>query len=98
MMLISTLLPHVSIKAQSHDIAYSQNKELAERHKADAQLSDMAWELSTAADSSIGEKTTAWFVRRKDLLAWGSTFATTTDVKVLAINHLAQNGENSLRL
>lgn len=45
-----------------HDIAYSQHKELSERHKADADLINKAWDRVTSGDSSLGEKTAAYLV------------------------------------
>src|SRR3978361_1871606 len=39
-----------------HDIAYSKHKDLAERHLADKQLKDKAWERVRASDAGLGEK------------------------------------------
>jgi len=45
-----------------HDIAYSQYKDLADRHKADAVLINKAWERIGSKNSSIAEKTAAYLV------------------------------------
>lgn len=47
---------------RDHDIAYSQNKSLEERHKADRQLENRAWERVKSSDAKLGEKAAAWFV------------------------------------
>jgi len=47
---------------RKHDIAYSQNSSLADRHKADFELENRAWERVKAKDSDLGEKTAAWLV------------------------------------
>jgi len=47
---------------KEHDIAYSQNKALSERHTADSILIDKAWSRVKARDSSLGEKAAAYFV------------------------------------
>ncbi|MCC8406654.1 MAG: hypothetical protein LN560_03455 [Rickettsia endosymbiont of Sceptobius lativentris] len=47
---------------RTHDIAYSNNKSLEERHKADKLLEEAAWERVKAKDSTIGEKAAAWAV------------------------------------
>lgn len=47
---------------REHDIAYSKNKDLKERHTADLQLANRAWERVTAADSNTGERLAAWAV------------------------------------
>lgn len=45
-----------------HDIAYEKEKNLKERHIADNQLAQRAWERVKAPDSSLKEKASAWFV------------------------------------
>ena len=47
---------------KQHDLAYSQNSSLADRHKADWELENRAWERVKSKDASIGEKAAAWFV------------------------------------
>src|SRR3978361_189130 len=47
---------------RSHDIAYAQHKELAERHLADKVLEDGAWERVKARDAGCGEKAAALLV------------------------------------
>lgn len=47
---------------KKHDIAYSKNKDLSERHKADKELEEAAWQRVKAKDSKFGEKATAWAV------------------------------------
>lgn len=47
---------------KDHDIAYSKDNNLGERHKADKVLEYKAWDRVKAKDSSIGEKTAAWIV------------------------------------
>lgn len=44
---------------RQHDIAYSQYKDLADRHKADTLLAERALERFKAKDSSLGEKVSA---------------------------------------
>lgn len=46
--------------AKEHDMAYSKNKELKERHKADQILENKAWERVKAKDSSLSEKINAY--------------------------------------
>lgn len=45
-----------------HDKAYSLNSNLEDRHKADYNLEQRAWERVKAKDSGLGEKAAAWFV------------------------------------
>lgn len=47
---------------RTHDIAYSERKDLADRHQADKELEDGAWERVKASDASIGEKAAALLV------------------------------------
>lgn len=47
---------------REHDIAYSQNKSLDERHKADKLLENLAWERVKSKDAKFGEKAAAWLV------------------------------------
>ena len=47
---------------RTHDIAYAQHKDLAERHQADKVLEDGAWERVKSADASFGEKAAALLV------------------------------------
>lgn len=47
---------------REHDIAYSNNKDLEKRHIADRILTEKAWQRVKASDSSLGEKSNAWFV------------------------------------
>lgn len=48
---------------KQHDIKYSENpNSLSERHKADLELENRAWERVKANDSSLGEKSAAWFI------------------------------------
>lgn len=47
---------------REHDIAYSQSKDVNERHKADKVLQERAWERVKARDSKFGEKAAAWAV------------------------------------
>jgi len=46
---------------KEHDIVYSQNKALSERHRADSILIDKAWSRVTAPNISLGEKAAAYF-------------------------------------
>lgn len=48
---------------KSHDIAYSQNKDLKERHKADKILEEAAWSRVKSKSATFGEKATASAVR-----------------------------------
>lgn len=47
---------------KEHDIAYSQNKSLKERHKADRVLEEAAWNRFKTKDTPFGEKVAAWAV------------------------------------
>uniref|UniRef100_A0A6P7FSQ7 Uncharacterized protein LOC114333706 n=1 Tax=Diabrotica virgifera virgifera TaxID=50390 RepID=A0A6P7FSQ7_DIAVI len=47
---------------KEHDIAYSQHKNLSERHEADKILENKAWERVKSKDARLGEKVAAWFV------------------------------------
>lgn len=47
---------------KDHDIAYSQYKDLASRHKADQVLANKAWERFRAKDTPLGEKAAAYLV------------------------------------
>jgi len=47
---------------KNHDIAYSNSTDISERHKADYELEQRAWERFKSSDSSFGEKTAAWLV------------------------------------
>lgn len=45
-----------------HDIAYSQQKDLSARHKADKVLQEEAWKRYKSSDASFGERAAAWTV------------------------------------
>jgi len=45
---------------KENDIAYSQNKALSERHRADSILIDKAWSRVKAPNSSLGAKAAAY--------------------------------------
>lgn len=45
-----------------HDISYSQNKDISQRHQADRELTERAWERVKAKDSTLGEKVNAYLV------------------------------------
>lgn len=45
-----------------HDIAYSQSEDIQNRHKADQELENRAWERVLSKDSNLGEKAAAWAV------------------------------------
>lgn len=47
---------------KQHDIAYSEKSSLSDRHKADLELENRAWQRVLAKDSNLGEKSAAWFV------------------------------------
>lgn len=47
---------------KEHDIAYSKNKDLKERHKADQILEDRAWNRVKSADTSLGERVAALLI------------------------------------
>lgn len=47
---------------KAHDIAYSQSKDLAERHKADKLLQENAWSRVKSKEANLGEKSAAWLV------------------------------------
>lgn len=52
----------LDVACKKHDIAYANNKEVAERHKADYELEQRAWERVKSKDASFGEKAAAWLV------------------------------------
>lgn len=47
---------------RQHDIAYSINKDLSARHKADETLENLAWQRVLSNHASLGEKASAWLV------------------------------------
>lgn len=47
---------------KEHDIEYSKNKDLHQRHRADKVLENKAWQRVKAKDSNFGEKSAAWLV------------------------------------
>uniref|UniRef100_A0A6P7GWD5 Uncharacterized protein LOC114343089 n=1 Tax=Diabrotica virgifera virgifera TaxID=50390 RepID=A0A6P7GWD5_DIAVI len=47
---------------KQHDIAYSHHTSLEERHKADKELENRAWERFKSKDASFGEKSAALIV------------------------------------
>ncbi|KAJ8910952.1 hypothetical protein NQ315_014958 [Exocentrus adspersus] len=47
---------------RKHDIAYSQSSDLQDRHKADYELEQRAWERVKSKDAKFGEKAAAWLV------------------------------------
>ncbi|KYN22202.1 hypothetical protein ALC57_05404 [Trachymyrmex cornetzi] len=49
----------LDVACRKHDIAYSQNNNLADRHIADRILTEKARQRITASDSTIGEKAAA---------------------------------------
>ncbi|KAJ8913889.1 hypothetical protein NQ315_005686 [Exocentrus adspersus] len=52
-----------SPRCRKHDIAYLNNSEnLTERHKADYELEQRAWERVKSKIASVGEKAAAWLV------------------------------------
>lgn len=65
-----------------HDIAYSQNKDLNERHKADKVLEEAAWSRVKSKDAKISEKAAAWAVTNamkvKRKMGMGISIPTTT--------------------
>lgn len=49
----------LDVACKEHDIAYSQHKDLKERHVADKVLQEKAWRRFKSKDASIGEKLSA---------------------------------------
>lgn len=47
---------------RSHDIAYSKSSNLQDRHKADYELEQRAWERVKSKDADLKEKAAAWAV------------------------------------
>ena len=47
---------------KTHDIFYSKNKDITQRHQADRELLEKAWERVKSKDSSIGEKINSYIV------------------------------------
>ena len=45
-----------------HDIAYSESKNIEQRHQADRNLAEQAWKRVFAKDSSIAERASAYLV------------------------------------
>ena len=85
---------------KQHDIAYSENPSLADRHKADLDLENRAWERVKAKDSTFGEKSAAWFVtntmKAKRKLGMGSRTTTKSfrkDVMKPVQTRLNKNGQ-----
>lgn len=70
---------------REHDIAYSQQKDLKERHEADKILAHKAWTRFKSSDAKIGEKMAALGVsgimRAKVKLGLGYSKATNTNNK-----------------
>lgn len=46
---------------REHDIAYAQNKDIKERHKADKILTEKAWQRFKSRDAKFGEKAAAGY-------------------------------------
>ncbi|CAG9814135.1 unnamed protein product [Phaedon cochleariae] len=81
---------------KQHDIAYSQNTSLEERHKADLVLENAAWERVRSRDAKFGERAAALVVtsgikksKRDDAEAGATHFDNTSIVSI----RLALNGE-----
>lgn len=49
---------------RAHDIAYSQNKDIEQRHIADRELTERAWERVKSKHSNIGEEISAYLVTK----------------------------------
>ncbi|KAJ8981576.1 hypothetical protein NQ317_002604 [Molorchus minor] len=47
---------------REHDIAYSENSNLADRHKADYELEQRAWQRVKSKDAKLGENAAAWAI------------------------------------
>jgi len=47
---------------RNHDIAYDKSNSLSDRHKADRELENRAWERVYAKDAGFKEKAAAWIV------------------------------------
>lgn len=47
---------------KAHDIAYTRDRDLQSRHRADRALADRAWQRVKSKDASFGEKAAAWTV------------------------------------
>lgn len=47
---------------REHDIAYSKSSNLEDRHKADYELEQRAWERVKSRDAKLGEKAAAWTI------------------------------------
>lgn len=47
---------------RSHDIAYSKSSNIQDRHKADYELEQRAWERVKSKDANIKEKAAAWAI------------------------------------
>lgn len=92
---------------REHDIAYSQKKDLKERHKADELLASKAWERVKAKDSSIGERLTslaiAGMMKAKVKLGLGKKKSFSTYVKQIMSKmrhspHSANQIKNALHI
>lgn len=70
---------------REHDIAYSKNRDLSDRHKADKILEEAAWSRVKSKDATIGEKIAAWGVtttmKAKRKLGMGISMQTKTKNK-----------------
>lgn len=74
---------------REHDIAYSQFRDLKQRHRADNILAEKAWARVKANDSNLAERSAAWFV----------TNAMKTKVKFgLGMNNKNQNRRQRRRI
>lgn len=49
-------------RCREHDISYSKSSNLEDRHKADYELEQRAWERVKSKDAKLGEKAAAWAV------------------------------------
>lgn len=56
---------------REHDIAYSQNNDLAHRHVADKVLAEQAKSRITARDSTLGERAAATAMKAQTKLGMG---------------------------
>lgn len=52
----------LDLACRNHDIAYASHKSLEDRHKADWELENQAWERVKSKDASFGEKAASWLV------------------------------------
>lgn len=80
---------------REHDISYSKNRSLQERHIADQILENSAWERVKSKDAKLKEKAAAWFVttamKTKRKLGMGIASSSKIPFKRGVLNHVRKS-------